>query len=114
MAKSGELKKIIEGDVETIRLSYIERAESVYSADRVALAKCRMLVNRWAQYALVTASADAGADISSYSIGGRSVTKNDLGRIYDTAQSLMSQVEAMLGDASGGVLVGDCRFGGAF
>lgn len=106
------LKTEVEAAVSRMRAVYMDRAASVFSGDPLSHDKARLAILEWAEYARVAHAGAAGADVSSYSIGGRSVTKNDLGVVRDRAAALLDEVEAMLG-MGGGVLVGDCRMAGA-
>jgi len=103
-----EIKAQIEADIEALRTAYVAEAESRFNAGSTEVAEARILINRWAQYAQVAAAAASGLDVSSYSIGGRSVTKNDIGAIQDKADGLLDQVKAMLGKG-GGALRADLR-----
>lgn len=98
----------IQSDVEVLRSAYLAKAADVFDSDPIQAARARILVNRWAQYATVQAAADAGADVTSYTIGGRSVTKGDLRQIADRCASLEAELDTMLG-MGGGVLVADLR-----
>lgn len=71
----------------------------------------RLRIRRWAALAEVCAVSASGADVTSYSIGGRSVTKADLPALWKECEALADDIMGELG-TGGGVLVADLR--GAF
>lgn len=71
----------------------------------------RLRIRRWAGLAEVCAASASGADITSYSIGGRSVTKADLPALWKECEALAEDIMGEVG-TGGGVLVADLR--GAF
>lgn len=69
----------------------------------------RLRIRRWAALARVLASSAAGADITSYSIGGRSVTKADIPALARECDRLADEIADALGLRGSGVLVADLR-----
>lgn len=69
----------------------------------------RLRIRRWASLAEVCAAAASGADVTSYSIAGRSVTKADLPQLFKECDALADQILDELGSPRGGVLVADMR-----
>ena len=92
---------------ESLREIAAQRDEWLAAANGDRLLRLR--IKRWASLAEVCAASASGADVTSYSIAGRSVTKADLPQLFKECDALADQILGELGSPRGGVLVADMR-----
>lgn len=70
--------------------------------------ECLALIADWRTARAAVSALSSSSDVQSYSIAGRTVTRNDLRVIRREVESLADQIRAMLNDG-GGALVADLR-----
>lgn len=87
------------------------RTRAAGLADEPDRLECLLLIDEWEGMRRAVSALSSAADVTSYSIGGRSVTRADLRTLRRDAQAAEDQIRAKLG-TGGGVLVADLR--GAF
>ncbi len=98
MQSQTRLEKIKES-IRAIEDDYISKAAHIEDVARRE--ETKQLIWSWATFAEVVAAFATGADISSYSIAGRSVTKSDYMALRRERDELMEKVELSLGIRNG-------------
>lgn len=76
--------------------------------DDEARLECLALIADWRAARAAVSALSSSSDVQSYSIAGRTVTRNDLRMIRREVESLADQIRALLNDG-GGALVADLR-----
>ena len=83
-----------------------ERAAGL--SDELDRLQCLFLIDEWEGMRKAVSALSSAADVTSYSIGGRSVTRSNLRELRTDALAVEAEIRDMLG-LGGGVLVGDLR-----
>ena len=90
------------------RIADIWRAEAAKIADELARAECLALIADWEALRLAVSAVAASADVTSYSIAGRTVTRSAMASVRREAENLADEIMAMLG-RGGAAPVADLR-----
>ena len=89
-------------------LAALWTAKAENLADPEARLECLALIQEWLPMRRAVSALSSSADVQSYSIAGRTVTRASLVSVRREADALADQIRAMLGEG-GGALVGDLR-----
>ena len=92
--------------VKALALKWTAKAEAI--ADDETRLECLALIGEWLPMRRAVAALSSSADVQSYSIAGRTVTRASLVSVRREADALADQIRAMLGEG-GGALVADLR-----
>lgn len=101
---------VAKSKIDQLADAYDAKAQERYGAESTGYLELSIDIEDWRTLRKAVADLTSGAGVTSYSIAGRSVTRNDLGALRDQLAELEDHIKACLG-MGGGVLIADMTGG---